>query len=323
MMLSSFLRNTSKHEDKKETQVVPIPLFIPIIFYMSLLLLCLLCCWATPARASIFGWHFSSSNNNTKELSDPNSDYLVRTQLPYADDITSDQDINKVTLTPEQKHQALVWGLTEDQEKRYVLLMQNRSGLYYQKSQLTPVEILGINARTNNERQVYAVLDAKQEFERTGKLLAFNAAYHEAATQLKNQLDLPMIRPFDATKFSPYSYRPTALKPHDQLMFFIHMNDAVKPVVSYLMAAIIKEPTISLNIYFVGKEVSKREIEAWARGQNIPSTMVNKRQITLNFDQGKYDSLTIKMKKAGKMEKTPLLILIRDGQSHPVDTGRF
>ena len=157
--------------------------------------------------------------DDTKGSSSPNSDYLVRTQLPFEDDITSDQDIDKVTLTLEQKHQAFVWGLTEEQERRYVLLMQNRSGVYYQKSQLTPVEILGINASTNNERHAYAVLDAKQEFERTGKLLAFNAAYYQAATQLKEQLHLPMIRSFDATQFSPYSYQPTTLEPQDQLMF--------------------------------------------------------------------------------------------------------
>ena len=37
------------------------------------------------------------------------------------DDISSDQDIHAVQLSVEQIHEAKVWGLSPDEEKRYVL----------------------------------------------------------------------------------------------------------------------------------------------------------------------------------------------------------
>lgn len=45
--------------------------------------------------------------------------------------------------------------------------------------------------------------------------------------------------------------------------------------------------------------------------------MVNKGQITLNFDHGQYENTKLENK------KTPLLILISNGQSHVADIARF
>ena len=82
---------------------------------------------------------------------------LAKTGLSVnEDDITSDQDINALKLTPSQLHDARVWGLTEEEEKRYVFLMQNRSAIYYKGLRQTPIDVLGINARNEAERSHFA-----------------------------------------------------------------------------------------------------------------------------------------------------------------------
>ena len=52
----------------------------------------------------------------------------------FIDEVALDPNLKKIPLTSAQQHQALVWSLDETQEIRYVLLVQNRSGLYYRKT---------------------------------------------------------------------------------------------------------------------------------------------------------------------------------------------
>ena len=57
--------------------------------------------------------------------SDANSNYSKRTNAKATSGLTSDQNINDIKLNNEQKHEAIVWGLSEDEEKTYILLMKD------------------------------------------------------------------------------------------------------------------------------------------------------------------------------------------------------
>lgn len=279
----------------------------------------------TPSYAAN-GWNFFNNKDITKKdektktkTKIKNHELYIRGILAFQDDITKDQDLDKLKLTEEEKHQAQVWGLTKEQEKRYTFLMNNKSGTYYKNTKLTPVEILGINAKDDGERNYYAMLDASQEWQKNAKILAFNTAFQKATRQMQNMQGIPIIREFDYTKYSPYSYEPINLQSNDKLMLFIKLNDSVKPIISYLINSITKNPKIQLNIYFIedGIKEEKEKITQWAKGQNIPFDMVNKKEITLNFGSKQYEELK-DIKK-----KTPILTLIRNGKSRLVDTGRF
>ncbi len=265
------------------------------------------------AYADHSGWHF------TPGKSDPNSQYHFRLPGKFQDDITSDQNVSKIQLTHAQKHQALVWNISSSEEQRYVALMQNRSGFYYGQDtnhQVSPVEVLGMNARTNEERVKYASQDAKQQFQHLAKYLSFVAEYNKQAAKLSKSLNLPVVRKFDYAKFSPYNYKPVSLQSGDKLMLFVGLDNEVKPIVSSLMGSIIKNPSIQLNIFFVGKAPSVEAINHWASSQNIPPNMVKKGEITLNFDHGKFETL-------GHLDKPPVLLLVRDGQTRNVNLGGF
>ena len=237
----------------------------------------------------------------------------VRGLNVFHDDMLSNQKITHVTLTPVQSHQAEVWGLTQHDEKRYVLLMQNRSGLYWKGSKLSPVEILGINARNLSERKRFALLYAKQLQEKMAKELAWQSAASQAKAKVNK--GLPLIRPFDVSPFSPYNYHAVSLQPGDKLFLLTRLNLDIRRVVSTLLADIQSNQQITLNIYFAGAP-SSHGIQDWANNQSIPVSLVKKGDITLNTNEGPFSQF--KNKKA-----LPALVLVHSGKATVIDVSRF
>lgn len=228
-------------------------------------------------------------------------------------DITPDQDANKLTLSETQFHEASVWGLSVDEEKRYVQLMQNRSGLYYDGLHQTPIDVLGINARNEAERTHFAELAAQQEAQKVAKNIAWNNAFYKAYNQLFN--DVPVIGDFDPRPYSPNNYTPITLKPSDTLYWFIRPELAVKTILLPLVEAIQTTPNATLHLMLLG--VSDADIQQWANLYQIPRELVTQGQLTLNHGELSFEALTLKNK------TTPLLLLARNGVSSVVDLGRF
>ena len=229
------------------------------------------------------------------------------------DDITPDQDTNKLTLTETQLHEASVWGLTIDEEKRYVQLMQNRSAIYYKGLHQTPIDILGINARDEAERDHFAELASRQEAQKVSKNIAWNNAFYKAYNQLFK--DVPVVGEFDPSPYAPDNYKPVVLKPNDTLYWFIKPEHAVKTVLLPLIEALQSTPNTTLHLMLLG--VDDAGVQQWANVQQIPRELVSTGQITLNHGELSFDALTVKNK------ATPLLLLARDGASSVVDLGRF
>jgi integrating conjugative element protein (TIGR03759 family) len=93
------------------------------------------------------------------------------------------------------------WGLSESEWKRYILLMQGASGRYYPN--LTPLEVLGINADNPEDLKHFAEIAVMHEHEKIEKELRFNAAFQKAAERLYGSE--PVIRPFDFSRYSSIS----------------------------------------------------------------------------------------------------------------------
>ncbi len=233
--------------------------------------------------------------------------------LQNDDDITTDQPLNNVQLTVQQLHEAAVWELTQDEEKRYVLLMQNRSRIFYRGLRQTPLDILGINARTEDERNHFAELAAKQEAQKVSKNIAWNNAFYKAYNKLFE--NVPVVGDFDPKPYSPYAHKPVQLNQGDTLYFFIKPDDAVKSVLMLLIEAIDTTPNTRLNIMLLDSDESS--IQLWANRHQIPQALVNSSQIILNNGDLNYQSLAIPKK------ETPLLLLAKHGKSNVVDLGRF
>ena|GEM_PF-2972690 len=91
------------------------------------------------------------------------------------------------------------WNLTELEWNKYLNFMQEPSGHYY--LQLTPPEVLGIQAETNEDLKHFAEVAVKLSHDKLERELRFNAAFHEAASMIYE--DEPLIKPFDYMPFTP------------------------------------------------------------------------------------------------------------------------
>ena len=273
------------------------------------LVIALISAGITHAELNIPG--ISMQRFNTTMLQD---ETLSKTGLSKnEDDVTSDQDINHLKLTEQQNHEASVWNITPEEEKRYVLLMQNRSEVYYRGLRQTPIDILGINARNETERNHFAELAAKQEAQKVSKNIAWNNAFYKAYNKLFE--NIPVVGDFDPKPYSPYAHKPLILTQSDTLYFFIQPDEPVKTVLLLLIEAIENTPNTHLHIMMLNSD--DLSMQLWANLHQIPQPLVSAGQITLNHGELNYQALSIPKK------PTPLLLLSKNGTSTVIDLGRF
>lgn len=228
----------------------------------------------------------------------------------FHDEVIEEKDIK---LTEDQTHQARVWGLNEDEEKRYIQLLQSRSGIYYKNLRLTPVDILGLNARTDSEREHFAEIAAHHEAQKVAQNIAWNNAFYQAYNQLFQ--NIPVVGNFDPSPYSPYAHQPIPLKSGDSLYFFIKENDPVRTVLLQLIDAITTTPDTKLHLLFI--EMDEEAIQLWANRNQIPQSLVVSHQIILAPGLHQFEALKLDGK------QTPLLLLAHGNDSQIVDLGRF
>ena len=275
---------------------------------LSLLLLAPLCSFAG-------SWRFLGTQDSSATPA-ANSGFTYYNTDRFVDDVTAQQKTDTTPLNKAQKHQATVWGLTEAQEKRYTQLMHNRSGFYF--TQMNPVEVLGINARTNTERQHFAALGAAQFMQRTAKIQAYSKASAVAQAALVKKLKLPRLRwtSADSEAFSPLNFAAIHLQKNDTVFFFLRSTDSVNAIMASLLPAVLANPTVHLNIYFADKPTTST-VSTWAHRQGIPPALVTTTlRITLNTE----GAPLLALKKGTRL---PAIYIARGGRSVPVDIGQF
>ncbi|MBG6487884.1 TIGR03759 family integrating conjugative element protein [Pseudomonas aeruginosa] len=180
----------------------------------------------------------------------------------------------------EEQH-AHDWGLSVEEWTRYRDLMQGPLGVY--SPHIDPLTALGIEARTDQERQRYAELQVAAEAQRVEKLLAYQRAYDHAWQRL--HADKPrVILPDAGPAFSPVL--PAA---SGRLAVFVQGDcPACDQATLRLQAA-----GQAFDIYVVDSGTDDARIRAWAQRIGIDPTKVRSGQVTLNHDAGRWVSLRL------------------------------
>lgn len=166
------------------------------------------------------------------------------------------------------------WGLTEQDWIRYEALKNGPQGVW--SPNLDPLTMLGIEARSESERNRYAELLARKEFERNEKILAFQLAYDQAFTRL-----YPNILPFRVDENGQVSAAPTS---NNRIIYFTR-SDCEK-CADDLKKLFTHAGNNPVDIYLVDSEQSDEKIRKWAMDNQIDVGKVRSRQITLNHDKG-------------------------------------
>jgi len=169
------------------------------------------------------------------------------------------------------------WGLRDDEFARYRELMEGPLGIY--SPNLDPLSVLGVEARTDDERRRYAELQVQAEARRIEKLLAYQRAYDEAWRRLNP--DMPRVNlPDDA---------PRAAAVHGSGRMAVFVKDgcvACEQVVQRLQAS-----GAEFDLYMVGSRRDDARIRDWAKRARIDPERVRSGGITLNHDGGRWLSL--------------------------------
>lgn len=168
------------------------------------------------------------------------------------------------------------WGLQPEEWSRYQALMQGPLGIY--SPNLDPLTALGIQARTDAERQRYAELQARAEAEHTERLLAYQRAYDEAWRRLyPDQMRVQLA----GGRSAPGSDED------GRLAVFVRANcPACTLRVQQLQAA-----GTAFDVYVVGTRGEDSRVRQWAQQAAVDPAKVRTRAITLNHDGGRWLSL--------------------------------
>ena len=191
-----------------------------------------------------------------------------------------------INLSETDLARARVWYLSETEWQRYQQLMQGIRGSI-SPSTISPIEVLGIHARDEAERQKYAEAWARAIREDVDRILSFQRAYDTAVKRLyPNE---PLI---DIDRLPGKSSEMNALQSTDRLLLFAR---PVCPVCDVLVDKLLKriDEVSGIDIYLSelapGDDAAVRN---WASRHQIEPEWVRSRRITLNYDGGALKKLT-------------------------------
>jgi integrating conjugative element protein (TIGR03759 family) len=189
-------------------------------------------------------------------------------------------------LTPSELARSRIWGLSETEWRRYTQLMQGVRGSI-SPATISPIEVLGIHARDEDERRRYAELWARAMREDAERILAFQRAYDEAGKHL--YLGQTLI---DLDRLPAREDKPRALQPGDRVLFFTR---PACPACDALLDGLLKriDTVAGVDIYLAGvTEDDDQGVRAWAAEHGIDPAWVRNRRVTLNHEAGALARLT-------------------------------
>lgn len=181
---------------------------------------------------------------------------------------------------------AHLWGLSETEWRRYKQLMQGIRGSI-SPATISPIEVLGIHARDDAERQRYAEVWAHAMVEDAGRILAFQRAYDAATKRLYPNMSL-----IDISRLPGKTEVKNPFQSGDRLLFFTRPDC---PACDLLLNKLLKriDEVNGIDIYLTNVDKGDdRAVRDWASNHQIDPDWVRSRRITLNHDGGALDKLT-------------------------------
>lgn len=183
-------------------------------------------------------------------------------------------DSTRLTLQQSGSEAAKAWGLTEQEWTRFEEIQRGPRG--YWSPSLDPLTALGVEARGDAERQRYAELQVRLEAARAERELAYQRAYDEAWQRV-----YPGLLPIQSAATPLHS--PVL----NRLALFVGPDcPPCRERTRQLQAS-----GTAFDLYLVDSQNDDQLLRDWARQAGIEPARVQRRQITLNHDQGLWQRL--------------------------------
>jgi len=219
---------------------------------------------------------------------------------------TTQSKIKAAAITKKQ------WGINQVELERYNTLMKGVRGSVSVEN-ISPLEVLGIHARTDKEREKYALAWARIMHEDAEKILKFQFAYDKASKLLvgdQQMIDMATVNT-ERKKSKPHPTGINGIKEGDRVLLFVRYENCSK--CEYLVAEIKQKLTsvkkLQLDIYFVDTTKGKddKKLREWSKRNRLDRSKLVTGTITLNHDKkliSKYFGLTAAL---------PIAAVIRNG----------
>ncbi len=217
------------------------------------------------------------------------------------------------TITESVQFERSQWQLSETEWQRYRVLMQGIRGSVSPQS-LSPLEVLGIHAQTEQERKHYAKRWAQVLREDVERTLAFQRAYTQATLELYGNapfFDEHLLASLTAASKAAANSdnNPNALYDGDRLLVFIKATACQAcQVIAKQVLALSAHKKVQVDFYFTDTRESQDNplIIAWAKQQQLEPQRLAAKTVSLNHDNGTH------LKVSGNaLAVTPVVYLIR------------
>jgi len=186
------------------------------------------------------------------------------------------QDSQSAPLGRSDSVQAESWGLTEQEWTRFEQIQAGPRGFW--SPNLDPLTALGVEAQTDHERLRYAELQVALEAKRAERELAYQNAYSAAWAKL-----FPGLLPIQG--MASQSPASSSVVPRQSLFVEDHCPACTAE------AQRLQSSETAFDIFLVGSQGEDERVRSWARQAEIDPVKVQRRQITLNHDRGRWFSL--------------------------------
>lgn len=196
--------------------------------------------------------------------------------------VESESTQSRQTQTEERHFQ---WGLSENEFSRYEKLMEGVRGSISPDS-ISPIEVLGIHARTASEREKYARMWADMMEKDAERILAFQRAYDEVWKEKGGDIiDISAIRSQPAT--SALSQANNSLPKGESrtltLLTKLESCSECDQKINTLLTSLMVDKSLQLNVYFSDSENKPTSmIRQWAVKNGVQPELLKSKRITIN-----------------------------------------
>ncbi|WP_081302248.1 TIGR03759 family integrating conjugative element protein [Gilliamella sp. Nev3-1] len=227
---------------------------------------------------------------------------LVSKDLDSTESVEKSDEESRNTQEERIKEKASYWGLTVTEWQKYEKLI-NEGGRRYWSPNLDPLTTLGVESETQDEREYYAKLLAKKEFERTTKELEFQRVYDRMFKKLYTNV-LPIELDDNPNFVAPLNYDG------DRMILFIDINDNVRG--EKLLGKALKTHK-EMDVYLLNTKHDDQAVQRWASLNHLPIDKVKSGEITLNHNSGQWEQI-------GK-NTLPILVQNQGGKWRQIELG--
>ncbi len=164
------------------------------------------------------------------------------------------------------------WELSEGEWQRFESLMQGIRGSL-STTTISPIEVLGIHARDDEERRLYAQRWVTMMYEDTVRIVAFQQAVHTARQRHQSA--------------PPPPGEIGNVQPQDHLLLFVRPDcSKCSTVLQRLIRLLTAGRFAGLDIFLLDVSGDDQAVRDWAATEHVDGSLVRNRAITLNHDNG-------------------------------------